>query len=290
MKFRTDLAIEFKENINSSKLYGISQTKFCKGNLNFTSIEVENNKGAELISRPIGRYIIAETTPHLNFAEVLDDDIEHLAEVLKEFMPQNNELVLVVGLGNRNITPDAIGTFATSSVFSTRHLKKELLAEIGLDELRPVATISPGVLGQTGIEVAEIIKSVVFDIKPALVIAIDALASRSVARLGSTIQISTSGVIPGGGVKNARPALNGENLGVPVLLIGIPTVVDTSTLICDMLGDMCDDDMFKNHEQFVVTPKDIDIIISRGAKIISSALNLALNPSLSLDEVALLTS
>lgn len=290
MKFRTDLAIEYRENIKTEQLNGILETKFSKGNLNFTSIEVLNEDGATTISRPIGRYVTAQTSAHTNFAEVLDEDIEHLAEVLREFIPKSNELILIVGLGNRNITPDTVGPFATSSIFSTRHLKKELLSKLGIDNLRPVATISPGVLGQTGIDAYEIIKAMVLDIAPSLVICIDALASRSVSRLGSTIQISSSGVIPGGGVLNSRPAINFDTLGVPVVLIGIPTVVDSQTLVCDILGKTPDEQIISAHSSFMVTPKDIDLIISRGTKIISSALNLALQPNLSLEEISILTS
>ena len=197
---------------------------------------------------------------------------------------------LVVGLGNAQITPDALGPLTVRQILATRHIPAQLAEQTGLSGLRPVAAIAPGVLGQTGIETGEIILSIVRDLSPAAVVAVDALAAGSPERLGCTIQLSDSGISPGSGVLNARKELSRQSLGVPVLSLGIPTVVDGGTLVCGLLG--CEDESRVPEEAraMMVTPRDVDALIERGAKHLSLALNAALQPQLSLEEISYLVS
>ena len=199
-------------------------------------------------------------------------------------------MVLVVGLGNAQITPDALGPLTVRQILATRHIPAQLAEQTGLSGLRPVAAIAPGVLGQTGIETGEIILSIVRDLSPAAVVAVDALAAGSPERLGCTIQLSDSGISPGSGVLNARKELSRQSLGVPVLSLGIPTVVDGGTLVCGLLG--CEDESRVPEEAraMMVTPRDVDALIERGAKHLSLALNAALQPQLSLEEISYLVS
>ncbi len=218
------------------------------------------------------------------------DEVTHLlAEELRRMLPPEG-MVLVVGLGNAQITPDALGPLTVRQILATRHIPAQLAEQTGLSGLRPVAAIAPGVLGQTGIETGEIILSIVRDLSPAAVVAVDALAAGSPERLGCTIQLSDSGISPGSGVLNARKELSRQSLGVPVLSLGIPTVVDGGTLVCGLLG--CEDESRVPEEAraMMVTPRDVDALIERGAKHLSLALNAALQPQLSLEEISYLVS
>ena len=217
------------------------------------------------------------------------DDVTHLlARELAALLPGEGP-VLVVGLGNRQITPDALGPETARQILATRHIPAQLAAETGLTGLRPVAALAPGVLGQTGIETGEIVRSIVRDLRPAAVIAVDALAAQSLSRLGVTIQLSNSGISPGAGVLNARQELSAQTLGVPVLSAGIPTVVDGATLVEDLAGG---DPAALPPEAhgMMVTPRDIDALIARGAKHLSLAINAALQPQLSLEDINYLVS
>ena len=218
------------------------------------------------------------------------DEVTHLlAEELRRMLPPEG-MVLVVGLGNAQITPDALGPLTVRQILATRHIPAQLAEQTGLSGLRPVAAIAPGVLGQTGIETGEIILSIVRDLSPAAVVAVDALAAGSPERLGCTIQLSDSGISPGSGVLNARKELSRQSLGVPVLSLGIPTVVDGGTLVCGLLG--CEDESRVPEEAraMMVTPRDVDALIERGANHLSLALNAALQPQLSLEEISYLVS
>lgn len=293
MNFRTDLALELKENIKKINITGIESDEISKGSLKITSIKVTSDSGAKEIGKPIGEYITIETAQNGNFSSVFDDDIQVISDYIARYVSDKNSLVLVIGLGNRNITPDALGPFVATSILTTRHLSQELIKSIGLDHLRPVASIAPGVLGQTGIETGEISASVVKQINPSAVIVVDALAARSTSRLGSTIQISNTGIIPGSGVLNSRKALNRETLGIPVIMVGIPTVVDANTIANDLLADSnceCKDKLLQSKTPLMVTPKDVDIMIERGSKIVSMAINKALQPHLSFEDISMLTS
>ena len=215
-------------------------------------------------------------------------------------MPRDeNRSVLVVGLGNENVTADAIGPRVASGLVISHHikeLKRTLFDSIGFGD---VSAIAPGVLGQTGIESAEIVKSVTAAVKPSCVIVIDALASRRLARLATTVQLSDKGISPGSGVNNSRQRLDDQTLGVPVVSIGIPTVVDAATLVYDLIEEVnrtkdekiqIDPELIgktltENRRNFFITPKETDIIIKSSAKLLSTALNMALHPKLPPEEI-----
>lgn len=233
---------------------------------------------------------VASVTIEVNsISDHLDSDhgvLRLIVEELGRLLPKQGP-VLVAGLGNRAITPDAIGPLTAEKILATRHIQGEIARVAGLGDLRPVAVVSPGVLGCTGIEAVELIKALVQKVKPAAVIAVDALAARSPARLGCTVQLSSGGISPGSGVGNARPRINTETLGVPVVSMGIPTVVDAATLAADLLGREDAAALAAVEPRgaaMMVTPREIDLIISRGARLLAMGINLTLNPSLSLEE------
>lgn len=229
-----------------------------------------------------------------SISDHLDSDhgvLRLIVEELGGLLPKEGP-VLVAGLGNRAITPDAIGPLTAEKVLATRHIQGEIARVSGLDGLRPVSVASPGVLGCTGIEAVELLIALVDKVKPAAVIAVDALAARSPARLGCTVQLSSGGISPGSGVGNARPRIDTATLGIPVVGMGIPTVVDAATLAADLLGGADAEAMEKVEPRgapMMVTPREIDLIISRGARLLAMGINLTLNPGLSLEEFEELT-
>ena len=196
--------------------------------------------------------------------------------------------VLVVGLGNRAITPDAVGPKTADHTMVTRHLVEREPQHFGM--FRPVAALAAGVLGTTGVESGELVHAVVERIHPACVIAVDALAARSVRRLCRTIQIASSGITPGSGVGNARKALNQETLGVPVVALGVPTVVDAATLAADLAGDQLPEGALDGAPSLIVTPKDIDTHVSDVAKVIGYGINLAVQEGLTVEDVEMFLS
>ena len=203
-------------------------------------------------------------------------------------MPVNG-LVLVAGLGNMEITPDSLGPKTSRRVLATRHIGGEIARSTGLDRLRPVAVMQTGVTGQTGIETGEYILSIVRRIRPTAVVAIDALASRRTERLGCTLQISDTGISPGAGVGNHRTKITKETIGVPVIAIGVPTVVDAQTLAADILGNDCNRKTQKmlmpQGRQLVVIPREIDLLTERASRLIAFALNGALQNEFDLPDL-----
>ena len=254
---RTDLAIEALETFtdkngvssgeNTVKGFKVITTKLCR----------------EAGGRAAGEYITIEAgdisgglLDTLSLAEVVAGELRSLMG--------KAESALVIGLGNTDITPDALGPRVADRVLATRHLSAELKAQTGLSGLRSVSVISPGVLGQTGMESAEVIKAICREILPDVVIAVDALAAADVKRLGSTIQLSSAGISPGSGVGNRRRELSQKTLGVPVIGIGIPTVADSAS--------------FGGEGGYIVTPREIDMLISRAGELLGDAINFALQP------------
>lgn len=220
-----------------------------------------------------------------------DEKLEVIAQEIKHLIPVNG-LVMIAGLGNTEITPDALGPKSASKIIATRHIKGEVAKATGLDKLRPVAVVATGVTGKTGIETGEYLYSLIKKIKPNALIAIDALASRRLSRLGCTIQISDTGISPGAGVGNNRTKLSQETLGIPVIGIGVPTVVDASTLALDLFDteDVKFSEQLKsmvnpNGRQMVVTPKEIDLLINRASELIALAINYALHSDLNLSDL-----
>lgn len=265
---------------------GIELDKKNYGDMVMSSLTVKTSEAAKNIGKEMGSYITAEMPTLTDDFKETDKRLEIIAQAIRKLLPENG-LVLVAGLGNDNITPDALGPKSARGVLATRHIRGELARSTGLDRLRAVAVLATGVTGQTGIETGELILSVAQRIKPAAVIVIDALASRRLERLGCTVQISDTGISPGDGVGNHRTKINRETVGVPVVSIGIPTVVDAFTLAADLLLD-CDDNsaelikrsVYPNGRKMVVTPGEVDLLVERGARLISTAVNVALQPTL----------
>ncbi len=278
MNIRTDLAVEsFSE---SGLPEGVHRNIRGKA-FNITEIIIDDDSCLEAIGKGRGTYITLESGSLNCFSESYEDMISELAGELRRLVPEGG--VLVAGIGNNDITPDALGPQVVSKVLATRHLRTELEAdsEAFLTSLRPVSAVAGGVLGQTGIETAELISAIAGQTKPSCIIAVDALACSDISRLGTTIQITDTGISPGSGVSNARKELSERVFGVPVIAIGVPTVVDIRTIVCSLTGMELDDDL----PGMMVTPRDIDRLTERASQLIAYGIDLALHPSLTLDDV-----
>lgn len=283
MEIRTDLALEKREILGQNMPQGVESSNFKKGDVTFTKIKITDETGSKALEKPIGTYITAEI-PQLMKNSVTDAKmIESIAHQLASLLPKEGT-VLVVGLGNTEITPDAVGPKSVSLVLATRHIDEALSKELGLGKLRSVAGFSPGVLGRTGVEAAESVKGLVKAVMPSVVIAVDALAARKLSRLGTTVQISDIGITPGSGVGNARKEISRDTLGVPVISIGIPTVVDVGTLVNDLTNFQVE----IRENNMIITPREIDIVIERASELIGMAINKALQPNISVDEMMML--
>lgn len=268
MSVRTDLALE---RIDSSiEEEGITHSTRGK-NFRITETIIKEDKYGEKYGKKKGTYITLEGEKFSGYQENFEEMAEELAEELKKLIPEGE--ILVAGLGNDDITPDALGVKTAERVIATKHLEES--GDKFLEDLRNTSVICAGVMGMTGIESAEHIKAVCERIKPCGVIAVDALACSDMERLGSTVQISTSGISPGSGVQNRRKELSESTLGIPVIAIGVPTVID----LCSLTGSD------SNIENMMVTPRDIDRLTERSAKLVSIAINLALQPSMTYKDI-----
>lgn len=291
---RTDLALEVRESFpeDNVEIQGVELKKEAveEKDIIVTTLEIKDDHGAKAMGKPIGTYVTIEA-PRLN----QEDESYHrpLANEIAKYIKKlanglENKSVLVVGLGNREVTPDALGPQVVDNLFVTRHLIKEFGKEFQeKHKMETVSAISPGVMGQTGMESGEIIAGVINEVKPDLVIAIDALAARSVERLNTTVQITNTGINPGAGVGNNRKALNKESLSVDVIALGVPTVVDALTIVSDHLENCLSKQGFSEKEIAIfiketedaamramfVTPKSIDESIKQISYTISEALN-----------------
>lgn len=287
---RTDLAYEAHENaaaVQKGMLDGVKISEYDDGAIAATKIEILNQSGEKLTGKPCGKYITVKTervfTPR-RFKEYS----EFLARRIRELLPEEHENVLIAGLGNRFITADSIGPKAVSHIIVTRHIKS-ICPTIYRDlSLSDVSALAPGVLAQTGIESGDIVKCIVDDIKPSCLIAVDALASRTLSHLACMIQLSDYGIEPGSGVNNSRTALNRERMGIPVISIGVPTVLDASELALDM-GEKSGIGFPQNGErdgfECFITLKESDAITDNLAKLIGYSINLALHTTLSYEEM-----
>ena len=282
MFFRTDLAVEGEEASRTAP------PEEERGGCRITLMELRGEQ-ARRCRKPEGRYITVELPP---FSDHIDGDNQFLDVVageLRALLPEEG-LVLAAGLGNRAITPDALGPKAMESVLATRHIVGELSRITGEGSLRAVAAVSPNVLGNTGMETLEILQGLCGKLRPSAVVAVDALAARSVRRLGRTVQLSDAGIAPGAGIGNTRPQLSEKTLGIPVIGLGVPTVVDASTLLFDLLEDTgasfaeLREKIEPHGAQMVVTPREIDLLIGRAARLLGMSINLALNPCFSVEE------
>lgn len=289
MNFRTDLALEKCENLSKNDLEGIAINSYESGDAKVTRIDVLNQKGEKTVGKPIGRYVTVEVAPFAKHAQFIDKSLDVITLEIMSMLPEKGS-VLVAGLGNSKITPDALGPKCASMIFATRHITGELLKETGFSGLRCVSAFSTGVLGETGAEAVEMIKGVAEALNPDVVITIDALAARNVSRLGTTIQMCNTGIIPGSGVGNARLEINEKTIGIPVISIGVPTVVDAATLIYDFAGNVEKKSLAGQAENMMVTPREVDLMIERAAKLTSLAINCALQPEISPEDMLILTA
>lgn len=287
MQLRTDLAVEARE-IAGEHVCGVEYKTYSENGLEISRLKVKTQKAQQVLGKEIGTYVTIEL-PSLtdNFTET-DERLVTIGKEIRRLLPVNG-LVLVVGLGNMDITPDSLGPKTSSRVLATRHITGEIAKTTGLDKLRPVAVMQTGVTGQTGIETGEYILSVVKRIRPTAVVAIDALASRRLERLGCTLQISDTGISPGAGVGNHRTRITKETIGVPVIAIGVPTVVDAQTLASDLLKGDCNLKTKKlvmpQGRQMVVIPREIDLLTERASRLISFALNGALQNEFNISDL-----
>lgn len=282
---RTDLALEAREATACDKFTnnGFEEHSEDKDGFCVSTIKITDPEGEKLLGKPCGTYATIELDSFLKREDnAFTSGVNVVANEISELTSlKDGDSVLIAGLGNPSITPDALGHKALRYTLATRHLAENF------GVFRPVSLIEPGVLGTTGIESADVIKSVVAAVSPSLVIAIDALASRSISRLCSTVQISDSGIVPGSGIGNARNELSKNTLGVPVIAIGVPTVVDAVTIAHELLGDgeLDEDALNRYGGTMIVTPKDIDANISDIARLVGYAVNIALHRGLTVEDV-----
>ena len=313
--FRTDLALERRDlyrkahNIQE-EIDGIEAEEESLGEqkeeqINISRVKVTNENGEKAINKPIGNYITIDIK---NFKNISQDGIQKTSEIVtnelkKLIQNQITDLdpILVVGLGNIYVTPDALGPKVINEIDITRHLL-QYMPEVLEEGTREISAISPGVLGTTGIETLEILKGIVENTKPKLLIVIDALASRSIERISSSIQLADTGIVPGAGVDNTRKEISKNTLGIPVIALGIPTVVDAATIAADsltlliqevqnngesnnFLNKLQEEDKYNlikevlspEEYNFIVTPKEIDGLIEKMKDVIARGINFAVN-------------
>lgn len=318
LTIRTDLAMESREMAqqgSSQELPGVVVDSVSLKDIKITRVEVTSADGEQRIGKPVGNYITLEVPGIKDRDPEYEERVsKQLAEEIQRLVDlEDNSTVLIVGLGNWNVTPDAVGPKVVDKIMVTRHIFEFVPDQVD-DRMRPVSAISPGVLGITGVETGEVIQGLVEKIKPDLVIAVDALASRRTQRIGTTIQIADTGINPGSGIGNKRMGLNKETLGVPTLAIGIPTVVYAYTIGRDAI-EMVIEELSENIKpgsemerlintmdqdhidsvinevlaeglgDLVVTPKEVDILIDDVCRIIGNGINLAIHRGLSLEDI-----
>lgn len=306
--FRTDMADErhdiYKKANNIENIPGIETTEnIINDNIKTNIVKIINSDGEKAIGKPVGTYVTVDIK---NLKLASDEDIESASEVVKNELKkiidahvQNMDEILVVGLGNQFVTPDSLGPKVVSEIDVTKHFIK-YTPQYVKEGTRSVCAIAPGVLGTTGIETSEIIKGIVDNVKPKMLIVIDSLASKSIERISSTVQISDTGIVPGGGVGNAREELSQNSIGIPVIAIGVPMVVESAVLVndClnifieklqneaksnDYLNNLKENDNYEEIKEslnpagynMIVTPKEIDDLIENMKDVVARAINFA---------------
>ncbi|RHS36824.1 GPR endopeptidase [Butyricicoccus sp. AF10-3] len=294
MAFRTDLAVEAIENHKTAAtLPHVRQSDRMLEGFAVHEVRILSEDAAREIGKPQGRYLTLELDALIRREEdAFPRACKALSTLLRELLPRPNDgPVLIAGLGNRMITPDAIGPQTADHVIATRHLVAQSPAIFA--DWRPVSALAPGVLGQTGVETGEVICGVLDRVRPAAVIAVDALAAGRLSRLLRTVQLADTGITPGAGVGNARAALNKETLGVPVIAVGVPTVVDGATLaheISSQLGQPDCEALDDLSQPVMITTRDIDREVADISRMIGYAVNMALHPHLSVADIDLYLS
>lgn len=291
---RTDLAVELKEDLDKEDcLDGVNLSSYMENGVDVNKITVKNKAGAKLLGKPIGNYITLENKELLQADESIHEQFVQVLYNNLEDMIQDAKNILVVGLGNRDVTPDALGPYVVDNLFITRHLIQENL----IKGTKILSAISPGVMAQTGVETLYILKGICKEVKPDVIIAIDALAAREPSRLNTTIQLCDTGISPGSGVGNHRLSINEETLGVKVIAIGVPTVISVTSIISEAMEAMVNELSTKDDKHYemdfsesekydlvsrltspelatmFVTPKNIDESVKRISYTISEAIN-----------------
>lgn len=306
VNFRTDMAVERNDMYKkqNGQIDGVEVQNEEKENIKITRVKITNEEGEKALNKPKGNYITLDiknikTIDNEQIEKISDNLAEELRNIIKEHI-SDTEDILIVGLGNLYVTPDALGPKVVPEIEITRHIL-EYMPKAMPEDTRPVSAISPGVLGTTGIETMEILKGIVENVKPKMLIVIDALASRSIERISSSIQIADTGIVPGAGVNNTRKEISQKTLGIPVIALGIPTVVDLASITNDCIDlfienlqqkAMSNDYLNKLREQdnyeeikealvpkdynMIVTPKEIDKLIENMSKIVAIGINMAM--------------
>ncbi len=313
----TDLALETAENMSvsgSGRGIEMIREECSLGSTAVTIVNITDDTGARTMGKPKGSYITLESSfIKENDRQAHEKLIAILSRHIKKLCPENAETILVIGLGNSQVTPDSLGPKVVEKILVTRHIKDTVPEDIN-NSVASVAALAPGVMGMTGIETLEVVKGVTQRVKPDLVIAIDALAARRVSRVNSTIQLSDTGVAPGAGVGNRRKTIDKKSLGVPVIAIGVPTVVDAATLANDtidrlteaflsqsrkdsefynMLSKMAEEEKYQlikevlepYSENMFVTPKEVDAVIENIVNIIANSINIAIHPGIKQEDI-----
>ena len=294
---RTDLALEaaqlWREGAGAAaEPRGVECRQARREGWPVTTVRITDGEGARALGKPEGTYVTLELD---GLARREEDAFGRAARAVAAELSALLDLgpgepVLVVGLGNRGVTPDSIGPLAAGHTLVTRHLVDRVPEHFGA--FRPVAALAAGVLGATGVESGRLARAVVREIRPARVVCVDALAARGVERVCRTVQLADTGIVPGSGVGNAREALNADTLGVPVVAVGVPTVVDAATLARDLLAASglagAEEAELGEAERLFVTPRDIDTQVRDLARVVGYGINLALHPGLSLEDIQML--
>lgn len=293
---RTDLAVEAHELWRESaargaRLSGAKIEETRREGFPATVVTVLDRDGAEALRRPEGRYVTLELDDLFRREEGAFSRAVLAVAAEVEAMAPPRGTVLVVGLGNRAVTPDRVGPLAVKHLLVTRHLVSGAPEQFGA--LRPVAAVAPGVLADTGVESGDLAAALTDALRPACVIAVDALASRSVRRLCRTVQLADTGLTPGSGIGNHRGTLDRKSLGVPVIAVGTPTVVDGATLALDLLRqagreDLEPEALAGEGTELFVTPREVDSRVADMAKVIGYGISLGLNPGLTVEDLTML--
>ncbi len=284
MDFRTDLALERHEILNTH-LQGVRIKKTEDEECTKTYMEILNEDAAKKLGKGVGKYITLEMLNFSDDAPVSQKRLSAVTESLKELIPPGEGCVLVAGVGNALMTSDSLGPETASKIIATRHIGAEMKKAAGLNSLQSVAAVSTGVLGQTGIESGEYIECICHRVMPKCVISIDALAAGSVSRLGTTIQMSNTGIAPGSGIGNKRKRIDEELLGVPVIAVGVPTVVDAFSLASELKGASQGAFAPEELKGLIVASKDVDLLVKNASYLLALSINCALQPSLTAKEI-----
>lgn len=286
---RTDLALEahalWRAAAENEEIEGLRVAECCRRGCGVTTVRVESETASRALGKPRGTYVTLDLRACRTRTRWLDGAAGVLGAELRALLPREVRRALVVGLGNRAMTPDAVGPKSTDHILVTRHLA----TDEPFSALAAVSVLTPSVLGRTGVEAAELVRAAAQTVQPEVIVAVDALCAQRLGRVCTTVQLSDAGIVPGSGVGNHRLALTRETLGVPVVAVGVPTVVDAATLTRDVLEEAgapeLEPEALRGHRSVTVTTRDIDAQVEDLARLVGFGIDLALQPALSLADV-----